>query len=420
METITVVGLGYVGLPLSSLCLQSGYKVFGLDVDEDKISLLKKNESPISDSFILKGLKDHKTNFHPTLDPKECVPHSDIVIICVPTPVDKNNYPNLTALKSSIETVAPLLKQDSLLIVESTIYPGTVDEVVLPILKKHGSKVLVAHVPERIDPGNSKWGIESIPRVVGGIDKESVKRTSSFYKSIINGEIIELDSVKAAEATKIMENTFRDINIAFVNEMAKSFDKMGIDINEVIRGASTKPFAFMPHYPGAGVGGHCIAQDPYYMIEKGNQIGFDHEFLKLARRINNSMPSYTVSLLEAELEKNKKKLKGAKVGVLGLAYKPNIEDTRESPGIKIVDILKTKGARVLTYDPFVTSDAKDLKSLLSESDYVVLATAHSEFKKIDGALLKQNNIGIVIDGRSIWNKEKIKQLGIAYRGIGSK
>ena len=217
-----------------------------------------------------------------------------------------------------------------------------------------------------------------------------------------------------------MENTFRDVNIAFVNEMAQSFDRAGIDVLEVIKGASTKPFAFMPHYPGAGVGGHCISIDPYYLIEKAKQLGFHHKFLLLAREINNNMPHYTIELLENEMRKLKKTIKGAKVGVLGLAYKANVDDTRESPAFEIINILKTKGADIFVFDPHVGkgSNAKDLNELLNKSDYIILATDHIEFKNMDLSLLKKNKILAVIDGRNCLDKEKIKTMGILYHGIG--
>ena len=325
----------------------------------------------------------------------------------------------------SISTISKFIKQNTLLVVESTIYPGTIEEIVIPILKKQRfdsckNDVFVAHCPERIDPGNKKWTIENLPRVVGGITKEAAKKAAEFYRGIISADIIELSSVKAAEATKIMENTFRDVNIAFVNEMAKSFDKAGIDILEVIKGASTKPFAFMPHYPGAGVGGHCIPVDPYYLIEKAKQIGFNHKFLSLAREINNSMPDYTVELLEGELKKLKKSIKGAKVGVLGLAYKANVDDIRESPAFEIINILKTKGADVFVFDPHVKKgiNVNGIDELLNKSDYIILATDHNEFRNMDMEKLKKHKILAVIDGRNCLDNEKIKAMGILYHGIG--
>ena len=338
-KSVAVIGLGYVGLPVACLCAYK-YKVIGADIDKDKISSLKKGECPVKDKELERKIKELKGKIGFTSDVGKAVSQSDIVIICVPTPVDKNHIPDLTALKSAADSVSKAMKENTLVIIESTIFPGTTEEVVSPIMEKSGKKFLLAHCPERIDPGNNDFTIERIDRVVGGINKESSDRAYEFYDSIISsGSVIQLSNVKAAEATKMMENTFRDINIAFVNEMAKSFDKAGIDIVEVIKGASNKPFAFMAHYPGAGVGGHCIPVDPYYLIEKAKSIGFSHKFLSLAREINNSMPAYTVEVLENELKKLKASIKNAKVGVLGLAYKADVDDTRERAALKVIEIL---------------------------------------------------------------------------------
>lgn len=425
MNTVTVVGLGYVGLPLACLCAEKGNKVYGLDTDKNKVDLINRNQSPISDDYLTSKLKSLKNRIRATTNAVECIPSSDVVVVCVPTPIDKNNLPDLTALMESISTISKFIKQGTLLVVESTVYPGTIEEVVAPILKKQGfdaykNDVFVAHCPERIDPGNKRWTIDNLTRVVGGITKEATDKAAEFYRGIVNANVIELSGVKAAEATKIMENTFRDVNIAFVNEMAKSFDRAGIDIIEVIKGASTKPFAFMPHYPGAGVGGHCIPVDPYYLIEKAKQIGFNHKFLSLAREINNSMPHYTVELLEDCIHKLKKTIKNAKVGVLGLAYKANVDDIRESPAFEIISILKTKGADVVAFDPYVKnlSNIKDLDGLLQKSDYIILVTEHDEFKNMDLNMLKKHKVLVVIDGRNCLDKEKIKSMGILYHGIG--
>ena len=425
MVNITIVGLGYVGLPLACLCAEKGHKVCGLDIDKNKVDLVNKSVSPIEDEYIVSKLKNLKNKIIATTDASECIPNSDVVIVCVPTPVDKNNAPDLTALMESVSAVSKSIRQNTLFVIESTIYPGTVEEIVIPILKKQKfdafrNDIFLAHCPERIDPGNKKWTIENLPRVAGGITKEATQKAAEFYRSIINAEVAELSSIKAAEATKIMENTFRDVNIAFINEMAQSFDKAGIDIIEVIKGASTKPFAFMPHYPGAGVGGHCIPVDPYYLIEKAKQIGFNHKFLSLARDINSSMPHYTIELLENELKKIKKSIKNAKVGVLGLAYKANVDDIRESPAFEIINILKTKSADVFVFDPHVKKDSnvKDIDELLNKSDYIILATDHKEFKEMGLAKLKKNKILIVIDGRNCLDQEKIKSMGILYHGIG--
>jgi UDP-N-acetyl-D-glucosamine dehydrogenase len=420
MTSIAVVGLGYVGLPLACLCAEKGLEVNGIDINKDRVEQINKGISPIDDPSLKEAVKKTKGKIKATESIQDTVKNSSIVIVCVPTPVDQNHLPDLGPLKSACEGVSKSLQKNTLVIIESTIFPGTTEEIILPILKKSNISFYLAHCPERLDPGNKKFTIHNIPRVVGGINKESTKKAAEFYRKIIDADITELSSVKAAEATKIMENTFRDVNIAFINEMAMSFDKEGIDILEVIKGASTKPFAFMPHYPGAGVGGHCIPVDPYYIIEKAKQSGFSHKFLGLAREINNNMPDYTVKLLEEELQKLKKTIKNAKVGVLGLAYKADVDDVRESPALKIVEILRKKEADVFVFDPYVKkgTNVENLDDLMQKSNYIILATDHNEFRNMDLNKLKENSIQIVIDGRNCLDKEKIKALGILYHGIG--
>jgi len=420
MKKITILGLGYIGLPLACLCIEKCTDVIGADIDKNKLSLIDKGISPIDDPYLNKEVKRIKGKIKLTDNIKKAVENSSVIIVCVPTPVDKDNLPDLTALKNACNEISKALKKDDLIIIESTISPGTIEEVVLPILKKSNIKFYLSHCPERIDPGNRKFTLKDLPRVVAGINNESTKKAAEFYRSIIDADIVELSSVKATEATKIMENTFRDINIAFVNEMAKSFDKAGIDTSEVIKGASTKPFGFMPHYPGAGVGGHCIAVDPYYIISKAKQLGFNHKFLTLAREINESMPPYTIELLEQELEKLNKRLENSNIGILGLAYKADVDDIRESPALKIIDILKSKNSNVYVFDPNVKnkSNVENIDELLKKSDYIILVTDHNEFKSMEINKLKENNILVVIDGRNCLDKDKIKKLGISYHGIG--
>ncbi len=420
MQTVSIIGLGYVGLPLAALCIGKGLKVYGVDIDKDKISKIKQGISPIDDENLKEKIKSMKDNAVFTTDIGEAVKNSDTIIVCVPTPVDNDHLPNLSPLKDVCASISKNLQKGALVVIESTIFPGTTEEIVLPILKAGSNDIHLVHCPERIDPGNKEYDISNLPRVVAGIDKESTKKASEFYKTIIDAPVTELSSVKAAEATKIMENTFRDINVAFINEMAKSFDKAGIDILEVIKGASTKPFAFMPHYPGAGVGGHCIPVDPYYLIEKAKQMGFDHRFLSLAREINEGMPSYTIDLLEEQLREMNKTIENVKIGILGLSYKADMDDIRESPSLKIIEILKEKNTEVFVFDPFIKeqSNVKDLNELLNKADCLILVTDHTEFRNINPKILKENNIQIVIDGRNCLDKEKIKDLGIIYHGIG--
>ncbi|MFC1756404.1 nucleotide sugar dehydrogenase, partial [Patescibacteria group bacterium] len=316
------------------------------------------------------------------------------------------------------------IKKGQLIVIESTINPGVCEEVIEPIFSKIGFNVgkdyYLAHCPERINPGDLKWNVTNIPRVVGAFTKKGLSLSKKFYEKIIDAEIYPMKSIREAEAVKIVENSFRDINIAFVNELAKSFDRMNIDIDDVIKGASTKPFAFMPHFPSCGVGGHCIPVDPYYLIERAKANGFDHEFLKIARKINNSMPEYTIGILQQSLNKIKMSLKGTPIGILGISYKANVADLRESPVFKILDQLENSDADIIMFDPHVPqmSTANNLDELLRKSKAIVLITDHDEFKGLDPKILKKHKIKVVIDGKNCLDKEKIEKSGIIYKGIG--
>ena len=279
----------------------------------------------------------------------------------------------------------------------------------------------VAHCPERINPGDPKWNVYNIPRNIGSTNTKVTKRLADFYRSFVNAEINEMPNLKTAEATKIIENTFRDINIAFVNELAKSFDVLGIDLMAVIKGASNKPFAFMPHFPSCGVGGHCIPVDPYYLIERAKQSGFDHKFLKLAREINNSMPDYAINLLTKALNEHEKPIKNTPIGLLGLSYKANVGDIRESPSVKLKNILLERGAELLIYDPFFPDmcNTNSLDEILDKSYAILIATDHSEFKEITPEILNSHNVKVVIDGKNCLNKKIIKEAGIYYKGMGT-
>lgn len=420
-QTVCVIGLGYVGLPLAVRCVEKGYPTYGLELGQEKVDLINKGKSPIEEKF----LSDNLPKFKPTATTDEKIlKKADIVLICVPTPVDEKYYPDLGPVIGATEMAARNLKKGALIVLESTVNPGVSEEVVKPLLEKAGHKVgkdvFIAHCPERINPGDPKWNVTNIPRVVGSFDKTGLKIAVDFYRSIVDGEIRPMKSIREAEAVKIVENSFRDINIAFVNELAKSFDKLDIDVKDVILGASTKPFAFMPHFPSCGVGGHCIPVDPYYLIERAKQSGFDHEFLKIARKINNSMPEYTVELLQDALNEIKLPMKGTAVGVLGISYKANVDDVRESPAFKVIKALEKRGAKVATFDPHVLkrSTTKKLEELLKKSQAIVLVTDHKEFKEIDSKLFKKFNIRAIVDGKNCLDKDAIRKLGIIYEGIG--
>lgn len=411
---IAIIGLGYVGFPLALLAASKGHDVLGVDVNEGILNKINKGMPPIKDSFIDRHFPN--TKLRVSAKPET----ADVYIVCVPTPIDERNCPELSALKSAVVSISEVLAGNNLVVVESTVYPGTCEEIVKPLLDKRRKKYMLAHCPERINPGSEDWTPANIPRVVGGIDGESAEKAAEVYKSIIDAPVHKVSSIRIAEASKILENTFRDVNIAFVNEMAQSFYRMGIDVKEVIEAASTKPFGYMPHYPGIGVGGHCIAVDPYYIIEKGRESGFDHEFLKLARKINSNMPIYAVHLTQNTLNSVGLPVKGTKIGVYGIAYKPDVKDDRESPSYQVIKRLKAKGGEMVVYDPYLPekSNVGSLQEFLEKSDVIVVATAHSEILKLDYDILKRCGIKVVIDGRNCLDKAKIKGMGIVYRGIG--
>jgi UDP-N-acetyl-D-glucosamine dehydrogenase len=421
-ETVCIVGLGYVGLPLAVRAKERGYDVFGFDLDEKKNACINTGKSPIEDRFLEENLPKH-----PVLassDPKS-LKKADIVLVCVPTPVDEVYAPDLSPVIGAMETVAANLKKGALVVLESTVNPGVSEEVVVPILERAGQRigkdVFLAHCPERINPGDDVWNVTNIPRVVGALDATGLRRALAFYRSIVDGEIRPMKSIREAEAVKVVENSFRDINIAFVNELARSFDALGIDVKDVIRGAATKPFSFLAHFPSCGVGGHCIPVDPYYLIERAKKAGFDHKFLRLAREINNGMPDYTVELLQDALNQVKLPMNGTTVGVLGLAYKANIDDVRESPSVRIIEHLKKHSAKVEVYDPHILdrSSAKSLDALLKKSTALILATDHREFKDtITPALLKKHKVRVFIDGKNAFDKNLFRKSGIIYKGIG--
>lgn len=427
-KTVAVVGLGYVGLPLAILAKEKGWDVIGIDTNAAKVAKINQGIAPMADPELAKRLKSYP--IQATSD-ASAVAKASIIVVAVPTPVNSSKLPDLTPLITAIESVRPSLRSGQVLIVESTINPGVMNEVVIPLLRERedlavdsdtsGAALHIAHCPERINPGDPKWSVRNIPRVIGGYTDTGVTLAKNFYESIIEAPVKVMNSITEAEAVKILENTFRDVNIAFINEMAKSFARLKIDITNVIAGAATKPFAFMPHYPGNGVGGHCISVDPYYMIERGRQVGFDHEFLKLARLINDSMPSYSVQLLDAAINAEGREPIATSVALLGLAYKKNIDDLRESPALKVKDALAARGYVLRIFDPFVPSQSTvgSLEEALAGAHAVVLACDHQAFMTaLTPQNLKRAGVRIVIDGKNALNPKLFAAAGIRYFGIG--
>jgi UDP-N-acetyl-D-glucosamine dehydrogenase len=393
---IGIIGLGYVGLPLAIAFARAGFKVLGFDTQSKKVNQVNKGQSYIDDisSKELATVVSPR-RFQATADMGR-LNEPDVICICVPTPLSKSREPNLTHVIQASKSIAKCLHKRQLVILESTTYPGTTGEVVLPALEKSGLKAgrdfYLAYSPERVDPGNKKYGIKNTPKVVGGTDKASTELAVLLYKQVADN-VIPVSSMAVAEMTKIFENTFRHVNIALVNEIAQLCEKMGISVWEVIDTASTKPFGYMPFYPGPGVGGHCIPLDPSYLASKAKEYDFSTRFIELAGEVNTHMPHYVTSRIMEALDSRGKNLKGAGVLVLGVAYKKDIADTRESPALKLAQLLDGKGAKITYNDPYIPSitlGKNVIKSIevteanLSRADCTVIATAHTSYniKKI--------------------------------------
>lgn len=388
---IGVIGLGYVGLPLAVEFGKAGFHVVGVDLDEEKIKEINKGGSYIPDigNKNIKKLIDEQRLI--ATSNYEVLKDLDAVIICVPTPLTKTKEPNLSHVISASNEIAKHLRKDQLIVLESTTYPGTTEEVVLPILESTGltvgKDIYLAYSPERIDPGNKKYSIKEIPKVIGGVTEKCAEVASALYGQIIE-KIVLVSSLKAAEMTKLLENIFRNVNIALVNELAMLCDRMGISVWEVIEAASTKPYGFMPFYPGPGVGGHCIPIDPFYLSWKAKEHDFRTRFIELAGEVNENMPYYIVQKIADVLNNAQKSIKSSNILVLGVAYKKDINDVRMSPALKLIELLQEKGANVFYNDPYVpliNISGITLKSvplekyLLDKIDCVVITTDHSSY-----------------------------------------
>ncbi|PID86276.1 UDP-N-acetyl-D-glucosamine dehydrogenase [Candidatus Gracilibacteria bacterium] len=423
MKNVVVIGMGYVGFPLACAIARSKqYNIKGFEIDTQKVEKINNKISPIDDEI---AEKDILENSFIASNDDSILKDANFILVCVPTPINDDFSPNLGPIRGACETISKNLSRGQNIIIESTINPGVCDEIVIPILEKSGLKAgvdfEVAHCPERINPGDLKWNVYNIPRNVGATTPKGTKLIADFYRTFINAEINEMKDIKHTEATKIIENTFRDVNIAYVNELSKSFDVLGLDIVDVINGAKNKPFSYLAHYPSCGVGGHCIPVDPYYLIERAKKAGFDHKFLNIARETNNSMPEYVIEKLVFALNGLGKSLKGTRVLLLGLSYKKDISDLRESPALNIKKLLEKYGAEITIYEPYnlELSDCKSLKKGLENQDVVLIATNHTVFQKeITNKLLEKNNIKILLDGKNCLDKYEYTDSSVKYIGVG--
>ncbi len=387
-----VIGLGYVGLPLAVEKAKAGYKTIGFDVQQEKVNMVNNGQNYIGDvvnedlqEIVSSGLLEATTDF-------STVASADCVCIAVPTPLDEYQQPDISYVKASAESIVPYMHKNMLIVLESTTYPGTTEELLKPILEKSGlvcgEDFYLAFSPERVDPGNLIYKTKNTPKVVGGITQKCTDVAAAMYEAILEAPIHRVSSPAIAEMEKILENTYRNVNIGLINELAMLCNKMNINIWEVVDAAKSKPYGFQAFYPGPGLGGHCIPLDPYYLSWKAREFGFHTSMIESSMMVNDRMPEYCVERASKILNRSKKALNGSKVLVLGVAYKQDIDDYRESPALDVIDELELGGAEVKFFDPFVLEykehgkikkgEVALTKELLAEADLVVITTAHTD------------------------------------------
>ena len=400
-NNVGVVGLGYVGLPLAVEKAKAGFKTIGFDVQKAKVDLVNKGHNYIGDvvdddlkEIVEKGMLKATTDF-------SFVKDVDFIAICVPTPLDSHQQPDISYVESSAKEIAKHIKKGTMVVLESTTYPGTTEELLKPILESSGLKCgtdfYLGFSPERVDPGNKQFKTKNTPKVVGAMGENAREVIAEMYRSVLDGDVHEVSSPAVAEMEKILENTYRNINIGLANEMAILCNKMGIDYWEVVDAAKTKPYGFQAFYPGPGLGGHCIPLDPYYLSWKAREYGFHTSMIESSMMVNDRMPEYCVERAMAILNRSKKPLNGSKVLVLGVAYKNDIDDYRESPAIDIIEILKSNGANTDFYDPYIMSfreNGQEYKGIekinaeiISQYDLIIIAAAHTV---IDYTMIQEN------------------------------
>jgi len=416
---IGIIGLGYVGLPLMLRYVEVGYKVLGIDINQEKVDVLNQGISYI-EHISTEHIKKAVENGFEAITDFSRVAEADALIICVPTPLNKYREPDLSFVIDTTDFIIPHLRKGHILSLESTTYPGTTEEELLPRMESTGLKVgedvFLVYSPEREDPGNPNFETKTIPKVCGGHTENCLDVGKALYGSVIDNVVL-VSSTKAAEMTKLLENIHRAVNIGLVNEMKIVADKMGINIYEVIDAAATKPFGFTPYYPGPGLGGHCIPIDPFYLTWKAREYGLNTHFIELAGEVNTSMPKWVIGKLADALNRKCKSIKGSKVLVLGIAYKPNVDDMRESPSVKLMELLDEKGAIVNYSDPHVPVFPKmrehyfDLSSIeltpenIKKFDCVLIATNHKAF---DYEMIK-SHAQLIVDTRGVY-KESFDEL----------
>ncbi|MEE3255234.1 MAG: nucleotide sugar dehydrogenase [Chloroflexota bacterium] len=405
---VGIIGLGYVGLPLAVEFAQAGYHVVGIDTDSSKVDALNRGDCYITDISTELFSDMVSTGRLMATQDYGAIGELDAISICVPTPLRKTRDPDMSYVVAAAEQIAKHLRPSTLIILESTTYPGTTAEVVLPIMLGNGyvvgEDIFLAYSPERIDPANTTYGVRNTPKVIGGVTLECADVAMALYDTVVE-EVVKVSSTQAAEMVKLLENTFRAVNIGLINEIAIMCDKLGIDVWEVIAAAKTKPFGYMPFYPGPGLGGHCIPIDPLYLSWKLKSLNFNARFIELADEINTNMPRYVVQKVAEALNEDSKPVRGSKVLILGVAYKADVDDVREAPALDIIQLLMQQGAIVNYHDPYVSSiqfDQVDISSvdhdmsILESVDCVIIVTDHSYYDWAD--ILNHTNL--VVDTRN--------------------
>ena len=433
--TVCVIGLGYVGVPLAVASAQAGFNVLGVDVDVSKVDQINRGVCYVEDKYseeLLPSLVS-SSKIKAYTKPSDAVPQSDVAIVCVPTPLRKDGDPDLSFLKSVAKSLSRQLTDYKLIVVESTSYPGTTEEVFRPLIERGGKTAGkdfgLVYSPERIDYGNASFGVRSIPKVVGGVDVESTRLGAGFYSAILQAKVVAVSGPSVAEATKMLENVFRYVNIALVNELAVLHEKLGVDFIESIDAAATKPFGFMAHYPGPGVGGHCIPKDPFYLVYKAKKAGFPLRMVSAAEVLNNGMPKHTVDRLLKAVRKLKKNPRKVKVALWGLSYKGGVKDTRRSPSVDLLKILQRSGVKVVPYDPFVETikvgsvqhtSAGSILDSVKGADAVMIATNHAAFREVDLSEVKSqmNPDPILFDTRNLRTRKESEDAGFVYLATG--
>ena len=437
IRKIAVFGLGYVGLPTALEFASKGYDVIGVDIKRDIIESLNKGKSHLRElnleDKLKKALKEGR--FRASLNGVEATKESDAIIICVPTPIDEAKIPDLTPVLSAAKTIAKGLSKDKLVVLESTVYPSFCEEELIPVLETSGLKAGedfgVAHVPERYNPGDEEHTIDKVTRVVGAINKKWLDITLELYKKIVKN-VYPVRDLRTAEAAKIIENVQRDLNIALMNELALIFEKLDIDVFEVIEAAATK-WNFVKFYPGAGVGGHCLPIDPYYLTYKAQKLGFHPKIILAGRSVNDAMPYHVVKLVVRGLNKLEKPVNGRKIVVLGLSYKKNVGDFRNAPSEIIIKELKELGAEIYAYDPYINKEvasfykSNDIKiskpyDIFEKAEVIILVTDHEEFKNLDWNKIRKitEKNCLIVDGRGFFEPKEIKRKGFEYIGVGRR